>query len=320
MTSEFTLSGSGLIFIQARVTGDNLEADSSTASPPPPRAIASKKHFFRRTKIPYPDKSRLFDRGFPGRAVYFTYKVTRWITRALFFAWLPGITFLNGFYVLNSNGARFARMPLRTHAPRATPPAGTLRTISVPHPLVSPSASSLPPLPPPSPPPSPPPDTLLRPSPRRFRHPRSVSAGRFFAVGTISLCQTGAGLICEAFAGTSRPRIIIKIPHRHPPPLPPAPPLPSPLLPLPPRGLPPSFAAARRRSPSVILHSIPSWINPLMAGSLICAPLQNNRENCAGERGVEAWPVEKFIIHKVLLLDRFLRYRALSPTLEKNEY
>lgn len=44
---------------------------------------------------------------------------------------------------------------------------------------------------------------------------RSLSAGRFFAVGTISLCQTG-GLICEAFAGTPRPRIIIKIPHRRP--------------------------------------------------------------------------------------------------------
>lgn len=75
---------------------------------------ALKKHFFRWTKIPYPDKSRLFDRGFPGRAVYFTYKVTRWITRALFFARLPGITFLNGFYVLNSNGVRFSRIPLRT--------------------------------------------------------------------------------------------------------------------------------------------------------------------------------------------------------------
>lgn len=105
-------------------------------------------------------------------------------------------------------------------------------------------------------------EALLRPPSRRLRHPRSVSAGRFFAVGTISLCQTGAGLICEAFAGTSRPRIIIKIPHRRPPP----------------PSRPPPLAAARRRSPSVILHSIPSWINPLMAGSLICAPLQNNRE------------------------------------------
>lgn len=122
----------------------SVETDSSTA--PVGAASASKKHFFRRTKIPYPDKSRLFDRGFPGRAVYFTYKVTRWITRVLFFARLPGITFLNGFYVLNSNGARFARMPLRTHAPRATPPAGTLRTISVSHPPV-------------------PLDALLRPSP-----------------------------------------------------------------------------------------------------------------------------------------------------------
>jgi len=254
-------------------------------------AAASKKHFFRRTKIPYPDKSRLFDRGFPGRAVYFTYKVTRWITRALFFARLPGITFLNGFYVLNSNGARFARMPLRTHAPRATPPAGTLRTISVSHPLI-PLSTLLPPSF----------ATLSLPSPTT--PPRSVSAGRFFAVGTISLCQTGAGLICEAFAGTSRPRIIIKIPHWRPPPF----------------SRPPLLAAASRRSPSVILHSIPSWINPLMAGSLICAPLQNNRELRRRARGVEAWPVEKFIIHKVLLLNRFLQYRALSPTLEKNEY
>jgi len=101
-------------------------------------AAASKKHFFRRTKIPYPDKSRLFDRGFPGRAVYFTYKVTRWITRALFFARLPGITFLNGFYVLNSNGARFARMPLRTHA-RPVPPLvlSLSRVLSHPPPTLS---------------------------------------------------------------------------------------------------------------------------------------------------------------------------------------
>lgn len=145
-------------------------------------------------------------------------------------------------------------MPLRTHAPRATPPAGTLRTISVPHPLVSPSASSLPPLPPPSPPPpSPPPDTLLRPSPRRFRHPRSVSAGRFFAVGTISLCQTGAGLICEAFAGTSRPRIIIKIPHRHPPP---PPSCPSPTLPAPSPSPPRSSSLVRRCSAALTFRDI----------------------------------------------------------------
>lgn len=52
---------------------------------------ASKKHFyffifffFHATKIPYNDKSWLFDRGFPDRAVYFTYKVTRWITRTIF--------------------------------------------------------------------------------------------------------------------------------------------------------------------------------------------------------------------------------------------
>lgn len=203
-------------------------------------------------------------------------------------------------------------MPLRTHAPRATPPTGTLRTISVSHPLVSPSASPC------RSPPSSRPDALLRPSPRRLRHPRSVSAGRFFAVGTISLCQTGAGLICEAFAGTSRPRIIIKIPHRHPPP--PA----SSSLSSPdpfPRGLPPSFAAARRRSPSVILHSIPSWINPLMAGSLICAPLQNNRENCAGERA--AWKRDPS--RSLLFIRSYYwtdssgigRYRS---TLEKNEY
>jgi len=109
-------------------------------------AAASKKHFFRRTKIPYPDKSRLFDRGFPGRAVYFTYKVTRWITRALFFARLPGITFLNGFYVLNSNGARFARMPLRTHA-RPVPPLRPARYV-----LSLSRALSSPQPPPPSPP------------------------------------------------------------------------------------------------------------------------------------------------------------------------
>lgn len=42
-----------------------------------------------------------------------------------------------------------------------------------------------------------------------------------------------------------------------------------------------------------------------MAGSLIYAPLQNNRELRRRARDVEAWPVEKFIIHKVLLLDRF---------------
>lgn len=40
--------------------------------------------FFHATKIPYNDKSWLFDRGFPDRAVYFTYKVTRWITRTIF--------------------------------------------------------------------------------------------------------------------------------------------------------------------------------------------------------------------------------------------
>lgn len=112
------------------------------------------------------------------------------------------------------------------HAPPLPPPLRPARyeLLSRPPPCLSPSFPALSCL-----------SALLRPpscppsAPRRLRHPCSVSAGRFFAVGTISLCQTGAGLICEAFAGTSRPRIIIKIPHRRPdlprcpPPAPPPP-------------------------------------------------------------------------------------------------
>jgi hypothetical protein len=59
-----------------------------------------------------------------------------------------------------------------------------------------------------------------------------------------------------------------------------------------------------------------------MAGSLICAPLQNNRElRRRARRGSVTRRLGGFIIHKVLLLDRFRRgigrYRA---TLEENEY
>lgn len=191
----------GLIFTTRRrpAEGNERPRKRRVLRQPVGGAAASKKHFFRRTKIPYPDKSRLFDRGFPGRAVYFTYKVTRWITRALFFAPLPGITFLNGFYVLNSNGGLLAylyvsRAPCHPSGRHVTNHLSPLSCLSA----LPPSPRVLPSLPRyPYPP----------------RHPRPVSAGRFFAVGTISLCQTGAGLICEAFAGTSRPRIIIKIPH-----------------------------------------------------------------------------------------------------------
>lgn len=80
--SEFARLSDGIHLIFTKSRRDSLEKRSSTARGG--RMGASKKHFFRRTKIPYPDKSRLFDRGFPGRAVYFTYKVTRWITRTLF--------------------------------------------------------------------------------------------------------------------------------------------------------------------------------------------------------------------------------------------
>lgn len=133
------------------------------------------------------------------------------------------------------------------YAPCATPPAGTLRTISVSHPLI-PLGAPLPSLAP----------SLCAPRDATDTRARCQSAG-FSRWARYRCVRRGAGLICEAFAGTSRPRIIIKIPHR----------CPLPAVPL---------AAARRRPPSVILHSIPSWINPLMAGSLICAPLQNNRE------------------------------------------
>lgn len=125
-----------------------------------------------------------------------------------FFARLPGITFLNGFYVLNSNGARFARAYLYVPT-RPVCSTSMIRTISVSHPLIPRRHFR-----PCSPSTSPSPAFLSRVTPPH--HSRSLSAGRFFAVGTISLCQTGAGLICEAFAGTPRPRIIIKIPHRPP--------------------------------------------------------------------------------------------------------
>lgn len=118
------------------------------------------------------------------------------------------------------------------------------------------------------------------------------------------------GLICEAFAGTSRPRIIIKIPHPF-----------SFSSPLPSRPRPPQLDG---RSPSVILHSIPSWINPLMAGSLICAPLQNNRELRRRARRGSVTPVVSaglLFIRSYYWTDSPPRYRALSGgALEKNEY
>ena len=93
----------------------------------------------------------------------------------------------------------------------------------------------------------------------------SVERGRcqvFCGRARYRLCQTGADLICEAFVGTWRPRIIIKI-------------LFTLSLSTASSQFPPS-PASRRLLLSAILHSIPSWINLLMAGSLICAPLQNN--------------------------------------------
>jgi hypothetical protein len=87
-----------------------------------------------------------------------------------------------------------------------------------------------------------------------------------------SLCQTGAGLICGAFARTLRPRIITLSLSLS---------ISSAILLHQPLVL---LLLSRRRITSshrrfLILHSIPRWINPLMAGSLICARLQNNSDN-----------------------------------------
>lgn len=116
--------------------------------------------------------------------------------------------------------------------------------------------------------------------------PCSVSAGRFFAVGTISLCQTGAGLICEAFAGTSRPRIIIKIPHTDAPASPVVLPLVLLLVLL--LFLAPRPAAAATIPPPAPCSAAPTFRDITFHSELdqsfngrkfnLCAALQNNRE------------------------------------------
>lgn len=219
--------------------------------------MASKKSIFSApTKIPYADKSRLFDRGFPGPGSIFYLQSHTLDHARTFFPRPLGITFLNGFYVLNSNGgvspylygaARFLLHP---------PPPNIYQLPAWPSPTLPfiPGSSR--------------------------RHPRTPIHGERGARGGWSmsgfsrsraryrLCQTGVDLICEAFVGTSRPRIIIKILHRGALSALPTPALPQPLFPAP---------RHRWQPPSVILHSIPSWINPLMAGSLIYALLQKNR-------------------------------------------
>lgn len=94
-----------------------IHVDSKTRRQEGFELRASKKHFFfffARRKFLTPINHDYLTEASPLGAVYFTYKVTRWITRALFSTLgCEGITFLNG----SAMGLADTSLPLAVSLP-----------------------------------------------------------------------------------------------------------------------------------------------------------------------------------------------------------